>query len=117
VAQTNAAASGTYYISASSFLFIGATDNGVFCYDTTGNGVPIQYGGSSSHGFQQASITDVVTVNSADSFELWCYSLTRDGSSSLDNAGITATLINSAFDAKKSKHSQHKRSAAPKAPK
>lgn len=105
IAQTNpVATSGTYYISASALLDIRAADTlGAFCYDTLASiGSPVQYGGSSSagvaQGFQQASITDVLFVGAGDSVELWCYGSTG-GVSDVFNAGITATLIDSAFDA------------------
>jgi hypothetical protein len=104
VAQSNPVAfSGTYFISASALLDIGAGDNeGAFCYDTTAsNGTPVQFGGSGLTGnFQQASITDVFTVNAGDSFQLFCYG-SIGGFSDAFNAGLTATLINSADSASK----------------
>ena len=106
VAQTNAAVSGTYYISASALLRIGATDVDGFCYDTTvSRGSAFTYSGSDVAGhFQPTSITDVITVNAGDAFQLWCYSFNGDGSSSVFNAGLTATLIDSASDASKKGH-------------
>lgn len=104
LAQSNPVAfSGTYFISASALLDIGAGDNeGAFCYDTTAsNGTPVQFGGSGLTGnFQQASITDVFTVNAGDSFQLFCYG-SIGGFSDAFNAGLTATLINSADSASK----------------
>jgi hypothetical protein len=101
------AAAGTYFISASALLESGADSSGALCYDTTANsGSPSQFAGSSSLGFQQASITDVISVSAGDSFQLWCYTQ-NGGDAIVFNAGITATLINSASDASnKARHSQ-----------
>jgi hypothetical protein len=102
IAATNTiATTGTYYISASALLDINAGDTlGAFCYDTlASSGAAVQYGGSSSagveQGFQQAAITDVLFVGAGDSVQLWCYG-SSGGVSDVYNAGITATLINSA---------------------
>jgi hypothetical protein len=94
------ATSGTYFISASALVDV-EDNNGVFCYDTTASsGSPFQFGGSTLIGLQQASITDAISVSAGDSFQLWCSGSDNDVSELL-NAGITATLINSAFDASK----------------
>jgi hypothetical protein len=117
VAQsTTSATSGTYFISVSALLQIGSGDTlGAFCYDTlASNGGAFQYGGSSSagvqQGFQQASISDVISISAGDSVELFCYG-SNGGFSSVFNAGITATLINSASDA--SKKPRHPRNIIP----
>jgi Collagen triple helix repeat (20 copies) len=103
VAQSNPVAfSGTYFISASALLEIGGGDtDGAFCYDTTASsGTPVQFAGSGLGNFQQASITDAFTVNAGDSFQLFCYG-SIGGFSDAFNAGLTATLINSADSASK----------------
>jgi hypothetical protein len=101
IAQTKPVANaGTYFLSASAALDIDAADeSGVTCYDTTATGgSPIQQSGSITPGAQAASITDVIRVSAGDSFQLWCYN-SDGGQSSIFNAGLTAILINNAFDA------------------
>lgn len=112
IAHTNpVAAAGTYFVSATALLESAADSSGALCYDTTASsGSPSQFAGSSSVGFQQASIADVITVSAGDSFQLWCYTQ-NGGTSSVFNAGITATLINSASDA--SKKPRHPRKVHP----
>lgn len=106
------AASGTYFISASALVDV-EDNSGVFCYDTTArSGSPFQFGGSTLIGLQQASITDAISVSAGDSFQLWCSGSDNDVSELL-NAGITATLINSAFDT--SKKPRHPRKVHPPA--
>ena len=103
VAQTNpVATSGTYFVSASAFFQIDPSDKGgVRCYDTTArSGSPFQFSGSDSAGNQPASITDVITVSSGDSFQLFCFG-SVDITDTLNNAGLTAILINNASDASK----------------
>jgi Collagen triple helix repeat (20 copies) len=108
------AVAGTYFVSASALLESSADSSGALCYDTTASsGSSSQFAGSSSFGFQQASITDVITVSAGDSFQLWCYTQ-NGGSSIVYNAGITATLINNASDA--SKKPVHSRKIHPPAP-
>jgi hypothetical protein len=98
------ATSGTYYLSASVLLEIDAGDTGGdFCYTTTADNFPTStnYGGSSLlGGAQSASMTDVFFMNAGDSAEVWCYDVgSGNGLSYVYNSNITATLINSAFDA------------------
>ena len=57
---------------------------------------------------QQASIADVLFINAGDSAQLWCYSALGGGSYAF-NAGITATLINSASDAARKAGHSHAR--------
>src|ERR1700733_179241 len=102
VAQTPAVNAGTYFINASALLDITSGDE-VFCYTTSVNNpnFPTNFGGSNFGGFlQQDSNTDVLTVSAGDAFQLFCYSAVTQNSS-VFNGTITATLINSAFSAKK----------------
>jgi hypothetical protein len=119
IAHTNpVAATGTYFVSATALLESAADSSGALCYDTTASsGSPSQFAGSSSFGFQQASIADVITVSAGDSFQLWCFTQ-NGGTSSVFNAGITATLINNAFDNASGvrKISGHSRRVHPPAP-
>jgi hypothetical protein len=108
IAQTGpVATAGTYFISASVLLSIDPGDtDGALCYDTTAStGGVNQLAGSSSFGNQQASITDVLTVNAGDAFQVWCFG-TRGDFSISSNAGLTAILIASALDHKLPHHSQ-----------
>jgi hypothetical protein len=101
IMQTNSiSTSGTYFISASVFPYVAAGDQFVFCFDTlASSGTPSQYGGSyQSNNYAQASITDVLFINSGDSVKVWCETEGFNGSY-VANAGLTATLINSAHDA------------------
>jgi len=112
IAQTKSVANaGAYFLSVSATLNIDTADGSVTCYDTTASsGSPIQQSGSSTPGTHVASITDVISVNASDSFQLWCYN-SDDGGSFIFNAGLTAILINNASDnafgaSKKLRHSQ-----------
>jgi hypothetical protein len=103
VAQTNPiATSGVYFISSSAMPFIVTGDTYAFCFDTlASNGGPFQYGGGyGSDVYVNPSTSDVIFVGAGDSVQLWCYSGGTNGSF-VYNAGITATLINSADKAKK----------------
>ena len=76
VAQTPEVSAGTYFVNAATLLTIPTGDVG-FCYAATANGVTgtSNFGGSSAAvNFQQASNTDVFTVDDGDSFQLFCYS-------------------------------------------
>jgi hypothetical protein len=121
VAQTKPIqVSGTYFINAAALLYIDAADIGAYCFVTlvsNGNGDGLLGGSSNSSNFEQASIADSWSVSAGDAIQLMCQSGSVDPNTLVWNASLTATLINSAFDAKKSKHSQHTRSAASKAPK
>jgi len=110
ILQTNPVpTSGVYYINASALLEVASADpEGAFCYDALASaGTASQYGGSgdAADRLQQASIADMLFVSAGDSIQLWCESALGAGSY-VFNAGITATLINSASDAsKKAEHS------------
>jgi hypothetical protein len=112
VAQTNAIpTTGTYYISASALLHVDAND-GAYCYTTSagsgGGGIQGGSSGGAATGtgiYQQASITDAIFTGAGDVFQLWCYSATGAANSFVFNSGLSATLINSSFAAKKK--SQH----------
>jgi hypothetical protein len=121
VAQTNPIqVSGTYYINATALLKIDAADIGAYCFVTlvsNGNGDGLLGGSSNSSHFEQASIADSWSVSAGDAIQLMCQSGSVDPNTYVVNASLTATLINSAFDAKKSRHSWHRSSADPRAPK
>lgn len=77
VAQTNTiGTSGTYYITASALLVIDSGDRGAFCYVASANNPNPDgmFGGTTSTGYQQASVSDALTVSAGDILELWCYS-------------------------------------------
>jgi hypothetical protein len=117
ILQTNPVpTSGVYYITASALLEVASADpEGAFCYDTLAStGSASQYGGSgdAADRLQQASISDALFINAGDSVQLWCESALGGGSYAF-NAGITATLINSAVDAPRARHS-HARPTSPK---
>jgi len=117
VAQTApVATSGAYFISATALLDIDTGDDGgAFCYDTTASsGEPIQYGGSSIAGFQQAAVTDQIQVTAGDSVQFFCYG-SEGNVSEVFNGGLTATLINSAFDANAKHRHAHAASVRPPA--
>jgi Collagen triple helix repeat (20 copies) len=114
---------GVYFISASALFSIDSADYAAYCYVSTANtGVNDgNFGGSSAVGnYQQASITDYFYVDSGDAFQLVCYSNANDASTFVNNAGLTATLINSldaaAVQASKPAHEPSKDSADRKAP-
>lgn len=106
VNQTAAiATSGTYYLSASVLLDIDSGDTGGdFCFITTANTFPAtdNYGGSGlTGGYQAGSMTDIFFIEAGDSAQVWCYDAsTGDALSTLYDSNLTATLINSASDAK-----------------
>ena len=93
VAQTPAVVEGTYFVSASTLLQVAGGD-AAFCYTTAGAG-DVEFGGSGvGGGFEQASDTNVISANSGDIFQLFCYS--HQGASTVFQGTITATLINNA---------------------
>jgi Collagen triple helix repeat (20 copies) len=121
VVQTNAIqVTGSYYVNATALLSIDASDFAAYCYVTTGsNGFSPDglFGGSSAVGnYQQASIADVWSVQAGDVIQLVCYSNAGDANTFVNNASLTATLINSTFNGKKAKHSRSAVSNDPKAP-
>jgi hypothetical protein len=101
---------GVYYINASALLIVQPGDR-AFCYvtlksDPTNDG--LQGGGSNEDTlaaslFAQASIADSRVVFADDAIQLTCYSQGSSdvGPSGVQNASITAILINSSFAAKK----------------
>jgi hypothetical protein len=108
ILQTNTiGTSGSYFISGSVLPAVATGDEFVFCYDTlASNGTASQYGGQFASGqtinYAQVSVSDVLFVNAGDAVQLWCYTGGSNGSYAF-NAGLTATLINSADKAKKVK--------------
>jgi hypothetical protein len=124
VLQTSpVATAGWYFISASALLSIDSADLAAYCYvSTVDTGVNDgNYGGSSAVGnYQQASITDYFFVGSGDAFQLVCYSNANDANTFVNNAGLTATLINSldaaAAAAVKPRHEPSTGSGESKAP-
>jgi hypothetical protein len=114
IMQTNSiSTSGTYFISASVFPYVAAGDQFVFCWDSLASNQTIsQYGGSyQSANYAQVSITDVLFINSGDSVQVWCETEGFNGTY-VANAGLTATLINSAHDASEGQpRNLHKNSA------
>jgi hypothetical protein len=121
ILQTNPVpTSGVYYINASALLEVASADpEGAFCYDAVASiGTASQYGGSgdAADRLQQASIADMLFVSAGDSIQLWCESALGAGSY-VFNAGITATLINSASDSPKRSGHSHARPTSVKRPK
>ena len=99
IVETATVKAGTYYVSSSTLLDLVSGDEG-FCYVTTADTGSIHTEGGSGLGgaYQQASTTDVFSVSAGDAFELVCYN--SSGGSNVFSAAITATQINTAFDAK-----------------
>jgi hypothetical protein len=95
VAQTNpVATSGVYYIAAS--VLLNSAADGAYCYTTTGaNGVGVfdMQAGTNVAGFQSTAPSDAIFISAGDVFQLYCYS--NSGTSSVYDAALTATLINS----------------------
>jgi hypothetical protein len=83
-------------------IWIDGGDGGAFCYDSLAStGTASQYGGSSlGGGYQQISINDALYMTAGDYAQVSCYSGAGNGSSFIYNGALTATLINSFFDAK-----------------
>lgn len=89
--------SGTYYVDATALLVIDANDSGAFCYVVSAEnsftyGV---FGGSTSTGWQQASMSEGRLVNAGDAIELWCYSNGNDSNTYVYDGELNAVLINS----------------------
>lgn len=94
IAQTVAVPQGTYFVNASTLLDTSDGDQ-AFCHVTTTNGVSgtNNFGGTGFGGaFQQASNTDVFSVDAGDAFQLMCYSAINQTSGALDGR-ITAIRI------------------------
>jgi hypothetical protein len=121
VAQTNPVqVSGIYYVNATALLYVDSADSAAYCFVTTGsNGFTPDglWGGGSVIGqYQQASVADTWFVGAGDVIQMVCESNTNDASTFANNASLTATLINSAFDRNKAKHSHRAVSSDPRAP-
>jgi hypothetical protein len=88
--------------------FIVSGDSYAFCFDTlASNGGAFQYGGGyGSEVYVTTSTSDVIFVGAGDSIQLWCYTGGTNGST-VYNAGITATLINSSNKKKGQSQRQH----------
>jgi hypothetical protein len=119
VAQTNPVpATGVYFIDASVLLNVAAND-GAYCYTTTGaNGAGVfdMQAGSNVTGFVSTAPSDAIFIGQGDVFQLYCYSAGADNNSSVNQAALTATLINSSFASKKPRHSHAPPSSDPTGP-
>ena len=119
VAQTNAIqTTGTYYINGTALLSLDSFESGAYCYVTLGSsGVNdgIQGGSSNAGYWEQASVADSWSIAAGDVVQLVCYSNSNDSNTYVNNASVTATLINSAFDAKRK--SRHPHPFDPRGPK
>jgi hypothetical protein len=107
------------YVNGTALLVLDGADTGAFCYVTPkSNGLSDGlYGGTTTPGqWGQASIADSFHVSAGDVLQLVCYSWQNDANTYAFNSSLTATLINSGFDAKKGKHPHHV-SSDPRAPK
>jgi len=102
VATTNPiSVSGDYYINATASVFAAAGDD-VYCYVSAGefgNDNDGDVGGFSNLGNThnlngQAAIADVWFVNAGDVVNLYCFTARSNATSGVNNAFITATLIN-----------------------
>jgi hypothetical protein len=106
-------------VSATTLLNIDASDFAAYCYVTlaSNGGDDGLVGGSSAVGnYQQASVVDAWFATAGDSFQMVCYSNAGDSNTLAYGSSLTATLINSSFAPKKSKHVLHAHSGDPKAP-
>jgi hypothetical protein len=128
IAQSNTVqATGQYYVNATALLDI-AQGEGAYCYTTTvnnGKGNFDSQGGSSAGVpvnaglFQQAAASDSIFIFAGDAFQLWCYNSTNNGThnSFVFSSFSTATLINSADDAKKAGRARPHNLSDPGSPK
>jgi hypothetical protein len=111
VAQTNQVLGGQYYVDATAVLYIDSADYSAYCYVTTGdngfNDDGLLAGSTAVGTIQTAAIADSWTVAAGDVVQLVCASANNDANSIAESASLTATLINSADDRKKSKHSRN----------
>jgi hypothetical protein len=119
VAQTSAVqVTGNYYIAASALLYVSPSDS-VYCYTTTGSngaGVFDMQAGSGVAGYVSTAPSDAIFIGAGDVFQFYCYSKGSDTTSSVYDAALTATLINSSFAPKKSRHSPVQSSSDPTGP-
>ncbi len=97
VAETPAVVQGTYFVSASTLLNVGSNDR-AFCYTSSSRSGASDFGGSShGGGSQQASNTNVMSVEAGDVIQLKCYS-SGNQTSSVFGGTITAILIDTQSD-------------------
>lgn len=120
ILATNALPAGLYYINASALARIDE-GNSVFCNIASfGSGSGNVRGWSSNwatkQGTSDAYLFVALSISEHDAFALVRNSF-KGGTPPSMAPGLTATLIDSSFDSKKQKHSQHVRPAHPKAPK
>ena len=91
-------------------MWLPATACTVFAANATSGGGGPQ-GGSNTGGFQQASVTTSVFAFAGDQLAIYCYSAGGNAASNIFDSGITAVLIDQAFDAAKKassgKHAAH----------
>jgi hypothetical protein len=103
------ATSGWYYISGSVLVYLDTTfDVNVSCFDNLSNGRISQLSGgtTSISGFVTVSLTDALFINAGDYVTLWCQGQIDSPVSFVENAGLTAILINNAVDGKQARHSR-----------
>ena len=120
IMSTNTLPAGRYYINTSVWTQIDLND-AVYCHITSfGSGAGDVFGETSNNttdaSLEQISVVDSLSISEGDAFALTCNSAIGGGLTGIVSAGLTATLIDSSFASKKQKHSQHIRSADPKAP-
>jgi len=94
---------GVYYINATALLYVVNGDEG-FCFVSVASngGSDGLYGGGgliNTGGYVQASVADAWTVSAGDAVQMECYSELGLSSTVVQNASLTATLINSPSDA------------------
>jgi len=98
VASTGPLPPGTYYVTATAFLFLGqGNTTPTYCYIAKGSnpspGGALSYGGGAAT-YVQAAETAAAAVTAGDTLQEWCY-INASGSSNANanNAGITAIRI------------------------
>ena len=99
VVSTNPVAGGLYIVTATALVFPdnSTTNDQVYCYIATASNsnTDFAFGGSSASGFyQDASVTDSLTVAAGDSIVMYCFSNQGDSNSFVNNATITAVQLN-----------------------
>ena len=102
VAKTGSLAAGTYYVSATAQLDLGAGDSGVLCLVSLNGDVdhPLQEGGENGGPFVQAAETVAVSVPAKATVQEWCSIQGSAGGSTVNDAGITAFRIRSSSGTK-----------------
>ena len=99
VVSTNPVAGGLYIVTATALVFPdnSTTSDQVYCYIATASNssTDFAFGGSSVSGsYQDASVTDSLTVSAGDSIVMYCFSNQGDSNSFVNNATITAVQLN-----------------------